>query len=282
MKSILGVILCKHFFAVFARFPSWSWDALSATYRNSPYMILDKLSENATVEANTTVGNVDIQITGDTKPDPQDVDDDINDTNVDFATVLGQEKKIPSNDGPACRALLDDIKRLTFLIEDQHDPIKQLRDHLSNLRAEVDRVVPRERGIPLRKEEMTMKSNMSKIKNAKITALQHRKRKGKFSRRVGEKKEKSMKSVNFRIDDCADEQNDVEEEIIMEESDAELEFKSTTDRCSDIESPLELNDSTVSKTELRAQELIAKEKEESKRDRVLKRKEREVALNHSQ
>lgn len=261
--------LCKHFFAVFARFPSWSWDALSATYRNSPYMILDKFSDNSTVEANTTTGNVDIQILEDTKPDLQDGDADINDTKIDFATVLGQEKKIPSNDGPACRALLDDIKRLTFLIEDQHQPMKQLRDHLSSLRAEVDKVVPRERGIPLRKEETTMKTNMSQKENGRITALQHRKRKGKFSRRVGEKKEKAMKSMNFRINDGADEQMDVEEEIIMESCGSALEFRSTTKRIIDIESSMEANDNNESKTELRFQELIAKEKEESNRDMVL-------------
>ena len=34
--------LCKHFFAVFEKFPSWSFNALSPIYINSPFLNLDK------------------------------------------------------------------------------------------------------------------------------------------------------------------------------------------------------------------------------------------------
>ena len=38
--------LCKHFFAVFLKFPNWSWDALSTLYVNSPFLQLDIQKKN--------------------------------------------------------------------------------------------------------------------------------------------------------------------------------------------------------------------------------------------
>ena len=37
--------LCKHFFAIFKKFPAWSCDSLPDMYRNSPFMTLDSLSD---------------------------------------------------------------------------------------------------------------------------------------------------------------------------------------------------------------------------------------------
>ena len=36
---------CKHFFAVFLKFPNWSWDTLSPLYVNSPFLQLDIYSK---------------------------------------------------------------------------------------------------------------------------------------------------------------------------------------------------------------------------------------------
>ena len=37
---------CKHFFAIFTKFPARGWDSLSRLYRYSPYLNLDELDEN--------------------------------------------------------------------------------------------------------------------------------------------------------------------------------------------------------------------------------------------
>ena len=37
------VYLCKHFFAAFEKFSSWSFNALSSIYINSPFLNLDKI-----------------------------------------------------------------------------------------------------------------------------------------------------------------------------------------------------------------------------------------------
>ena len=41
--------LCKHFFLVFSKFPCWNWDALSPLYRNSPFLMLDSLSDDRNI-----------------------------------------------------------------------------------------------------------------------------------------------------------------------------------------------------------------------------------------
>ena len=51
--------LCKHFFAVFEKFPSWSFYALSSIYIDSPFLNLDKteiplLKENTLPDATPT------------------------------------------------------------------------------------------------------------------------------------------------------------------------------------------------------------------------------------
>ena len=41
--------LCKHFFLVFSKFLCWNWDALSPLYRNSPFLIVDSLSDDRNI-----------------------------------------------------------------------------------------------------------------------------------------------------------------------------------------------------------------------------------------
>ena len=48
---------CKHFFAIFQKFPAWNWTALSKLYRHSPYLILDEFQEDQNNEVfNDTAG----------------------------------------------------------------------------------------------------------------------------------------------------------------------------------------------------------------------------------
>ena len=41
--------LCKHFFLVFRKFRCWNWNVLSLLYRNSPFLMLDSLSDDQNV-----------------------------------------------------------------------------------------------------------------------------------------------------------------------------------------------------------------------------------------
>ena len=41
--------LCKLFFLLFRKFPCWNWDALSPLYRNSPFLMLDSLSDDQNI-----------------------------------------------------------------------------------------------------------------------------------------------------------------------------------------------------------------------------------------
>ena len=42
--------ICKHFFFVFRKLPYWNWDTLSPLYRNSPFLMLDSLSDDRNIK----------------------------------------------------------------------------------------------------------------------------------------------------------------------------------------------------------------------------------------
>ena len=46
---------CKHFFAVFEKFPEWGWEKLSPLYRDSPFLTLDEDVVGNLEEAKTAV-----------------------------------------------------------------------------------------------------------------------------------------------------------------------------------------------------------------------------------
>ena len=62
---------CKHFFAVFRKYPCWGWSALSLVYINSRFLTLDNLSDSSQNEGNgenldiltgsITVGNCNVK-----------------------------------------------------------------------------------------------------------------------------------------------------------------------------------------------------------------------------
>ena len=145
--------LCKHFFAVFKKFPIWNWNALSPVYRNSPFMTLDYFCNEMNSNQGLLTNSSQQQTTTKAEQVTEGNDDDRQQDDFDYATSIGPEKKLSRVVGPACRELLDDIRRMTFLIEDQHDVIHQLREHLRNLHDEVHKALTRESGIPLRCEK---------------------------------------------------------------------------------------------------------------------------------
>ena len=102
------------------------------------------------------------------------------------------------SDGHACREMLDEIRRMTFLLEDKPDIIQNLRHNLDRLSAGLNNSVPRENGIPLRKEEVKV-VKISKNNDFRFMTLPQRKRKAKFAGRVGEKKEKILHAIDINI-----------------------------------------------------------------------------------
>ncbi len=169
-------------------------------------------------------------------------------------TVLADNKEILKkhttfrSDGPACREILDDIRRTTFLLEDKHECMQKLRDHLTKLRADLFKSVPRERGIPLRRDDKKL-SRQSKGESTgkmkQFRSLPRKKRKVTFAGRVGEKKEKMLKAMNVNINE-EENTNVIETEIITYVDETENFYvKNTSDGHSKDESYSDSSDMTI-------------------------------------
>ena len=210
--------LCKHFFAIFRRFPAFSWESLSATYRNSPFMTLDTLSvyQHSQQAKQKDLMPKSIEDVGDVEGRmavhqlAASIGTECSSSNTDGLAGMVIKPEVSATNGAACRELLDDIKNLTFLLEDQPDDISQLHSHLTELRAEVSKSVPKEKEIFQRRDKTKPKR---KVKNPPAP---RRKRKVEASSTDDPIKEKMPCTVSFNV--CAaDTQNIIEEEVVTEE-----------------------------------------------------------------
>ena len=136
----------------------------------------------------------------------------------DLAEGFGKELKNSRSNGRACRELLDEIRRITFLLEDNHNLMEELREHLTTLQAELFNSVPRECGIPLRR--VKTRKAMTKVKSEQFLTLPRRKRKVKFGGRVGQRKEKIMQAIEINVGKEGN-PGDIETEIITTGRDKE-------------------------------------------------------------
>ncbi|XP_065066055.1 uncharacterized protein LOC135691970 [Rhopilema esculentum] len=195
---------CKHFFAIFVKYPSWSWDALPSAYRNSPFMVLDDV---LTIENERNFGEPSM-----TKPlenEQQQLEDISNDQKL--ANEIGQPKRPSGPSGPTVRELIDEIRRASFLVEDNNSLISELHTKLQEIKSLIYKKAPAEKGIHLR--QITPKKKPIK----KMKSLNIRKRKLPFQGRVGEKKERLMQACSITIDKSeACFKEDVVEEIVSD------------------------------------------------------------------
>ena len=207
---------CKHFFAIFAKYPAWSWDALSSLYRNSLFMILDEMFDaesNAHEESST---NDKTAAARQEEPCQLETEmpvlDDSKD-NINLAREIGRKRTCNGPSGPAVRELIDEVRRASFLIEDSTDLIKEVHQKLSEIKDTIYKHASTEKGIPLR--QVTPKKQAKLKSSQKLKTLRLRKRKNPFTGRMGLKKEKMMKAASG-LNVAQSNENDKENEIIEE------------------------------------------------------------------
>ena len=144
---------CKHFFAIFAKYPAWSWDALSSLYRNSPFMILDEMlhAESNAHEGSATLDKA--AAAHEEEPCQLETEmsamDDSNDS-INLAREIGRKRARTGPSGPAVRELIDEIRRASFLVEDSTDLMKEVHQKLSEIKDDIYKHASTEKGIPLR------------------------------------------------------------------------------------------------------------------------------------
>ena len=138
--------LCKHFFAVFEKFPSCSFNALSSIYINSPFLNLDKtviplLKENTLPDAthakkqNEIVSNLE---------EPNEMNKSAAINLQSLPSQARQKTTSPTIFGE----YLKEVKDLSYLVEHE-DTHNEALDYLTNMRRLLQGAVPKERGISL-------------------------------------------------------------------------------------------------------------------------------------
>lgn len=174
--------ICKHFFAVFTKFPAWQWDALSGLYKNSPFLCIHRLDDCQSPSADQ-INQEHTDLAGEVY--------DLNPSSTSAPTVSGSTVAM-------FRQLLDKLKGLSYLVESD----SVIGDAFSQARAMEDTLssgIPSERGIPLLPVSSTLKARSSCFMRP-IPVL---KRKRPSSGRVGERSEKFAKASTIHIPDSS-------------------------------------------------------------------------------
>ena len=185
--------LCKYFLAVFEKFPSWSFNALSPIYINSPFLNLDKtviplLKENTltdstyTKKQNKIVSNLE-------EPNEMDKSAVIN------LQSLPSQARRKKTSAAIFREYLKEVKDLSYLVENLVDTLNEALDYLINIRRLLQGAVPKESGIYL---EPTKAG--SKRKSFSSFALPLTKKKDRNIGRHGEAARLSKKYRNVKVD----------------------------------------------------------------------------------
>ena len=166
---------CKHFFAIFKKFPCYGWESVSSLYRNSPYLNLD---------SDFFVKSPKESIIGDSE--------EMQNSSFNFEmTELPPppKKRKVKITGDSLRSLTMEVKNLSYLIENDEELLEKHHNNLQVLVESMKNSVPKESGIPLLpKKEKNSFSISKKIKSSdKFHDLPARKRPNILSKRVGER-----------------------------------------------------------------------------------------------
>ena len=186
---------CKHFFAIFKKFPAWNLNSLSTLYIKSPFLNLDEELEVQSEEPNKIEDSEDItEIT--------DSEEHITATDL----PASKKKKFKEVDGEACRSVLNSIRSLTFLIENNVELVDEVYEKLTELKISMENGIPKEKGIPLlqnvKKENRPFKQNQRK--HFKVLDIAARKKKDLKSKRIGETKDRFQEASKINIIEIKD------------------------------------------------------------------------------
>ena len=186
------LLLCKHFFAVFEKFPSWSFYALSSIYIGSPFLNLDKtviplLKENTLPDAtpaerqNETVSNLE---------EPNEINES---TSINLQPLLSQARR-KATTAAIFLEYLKEVGDLSYFVENEDTLCEALR-YLTNIRRPLQGATPKESGISLEPTKVG-----SKRKSFSSFALPLTKKKDRNIWHHGEAAQLSKKYRNVKAD----------------------------------------------------------------------------------
>ena len=210
---------CKHFFAIFKKFPCWNWNSLSSLYRNSPYLNLDLdfLNDKEHTKQTKSKGN-------NSSSESSNENDFISNIELTDLPVPKKRKRTQKN-GESIRSLLNTIRSLSFLVENDDVLIESTHNQLSEIINEMEEAVPKESGVPLLPKipknvnsKIHTSDRPSTTKKFCFKKLPIPKRRNTKFKRVGEKKEKLVQASQIKIEEKIEVVEDnIETEQILEE-----------------------------------------------------------------
>ena len=172
---------------------------MSPLYRNSPYFSLD-IDIKCITDNITDNDNVQEEYyNGDVETERDDRQEECH-TEKNVPRISCNEK-VRKNFGLSCantcRELLNEIKGLAYLVEDQQGTLNELQETLFQAKKKLANIAKKENGFMLEKKSDQKKSLKIKIKSY---ALPLRKRKKAWAGRIGEKKEKLEIASHIKVE----------------------------------------------------------------------------------
>ena len=168
---------------------------LSPLYRNSAFLMLDSLSDYRNInygpdelamedkESHGTVNESDIE-------EPFEIKDVLDN--------LPKKGKISRSTGPFCRELLNDVRNLTFLVEDEAEVLHTVKEKLEEIRAILKGSIKAGENVLLEPQQTENRKRKINLKPHQLPLRKNRNRLRKGSESRGISKKKRQISISMK------------------------------------------------------------------------------------
>lgn len=160
-------LLCKHFCAVFCKYPDFGWQSLSPEYRDSVYFKLDEDVIGVDTDSKDGSGETTPEVAATNWIQGDDLIPTSDDTNFDGLTMSCQHQ------AANCREILCDLTNLTYQVQDR-EALDKMYTELVGLRQNVVQAAPAEAGILLNTSEIPTTKRRKKQKHITGTSFAKR------------------------------------------------------------------------------------------------------------
>jgi len=203
---------CKHFFAVFRHFSSWSFDNLPGPYKDSPFFTLD---EELFVPGHTSTRENIEQEPSESKElvIEAQVEDQTNQAEEGTVTIqdLPRKAKRPRTSAAKCRELLGQIRNMTYIVEgvEDADVLESVMTKLTECHRLLLQAAPKEEGVILEPQSASRtatskKKPRKKEKSLAFKSLPVPRKKNPYTGRAGEKANTLKRCYNVTLRDIED------------------------------------------------------------------------------
>ena len=203
---------CKHFFAVFRHFSSWSFDNLPGPYKDSPFFTLD---EELFVPGYTSARENLEQEPSESKElvIEAQVEDQTKQAEEGTVTIhdLPRKAKRPRTSAAKCRELLGQIRNMTYIVEgvEDADVLESVMTKLTECHRLLLQAAPKEEGVILEPQSssrmaISKKKPRKKEKSLAFKSLPVLPKKNPYAGRAGEKANTLKRCYNVTLRDIED------------------------------------------------------------------------------